>query len=248
MDTVHNETVDNMLLNTHYTLGCIYKSLTQIPDLEKRVAPQQVIDFFKEYEAKLARRKLGLPAELTATEESQYNWYRGLVYLLENRLICPHFRPVVREQYQVNTDSAKLSHFKEDFEKLGQSIDVICIMTGGFLDSVMTSEYLRNLGKDPNLILLYTSRVIHLEDDVQIFNSEKARMRKDVLALIVDDNIQKTDTVKRVASYLTREGYGDIFIFSPQTHKVSNSNLEIIKSELPHKRMGAQLLKFRPQS
>lgn len=256
MNQMHAESLDNRLLGVNYDLGVIYQAFARDPifsDLETKIPPNEVIGFFKSYATKLARGKLGLPTEQPSSEEEdQYQTYHRLVSVLENQLLYTHFYPVVRKQDRINTDSEKLQHFKEDFDELGQSIDVICAMTGAFIDSVITSEYLRGLGKDINHVLLYYSSKA-LESEVQGFDFEKAGMRREVPALIVEDTIQSGTTIEKISDYLARQGYGQIFVFSPQTHKVHDGNLEIIKSEpsleiikdLSHY-VAAQLLRFNP--
>ena len=259
------ESLDNRLLAVNYELGVIYQAfqytpliprLEPAPDLKTKVQPHEVIDFFKRYTAKLARRKLEFPTEQPSSkEEGQSQSYRTLVLALENHFLYPHFYPTVRKQDSVNTNLEKLHHFKEDFNVLGQSLDVICVMTGAFVDSVITSEYLKYLGNDANLILLYHSTKSHKEDEFQVFDSEKERMRRIVPALIIEDVVQSGTTVERVANYLLGEGYDQIFIFSPQVLKISSGNLEIVKSEPNFELLKdvdnyvlAQLLRFRPQS
>jgi hypothetical protein len=234
MNQMSAETLDSKLLKVNYDFGVIYQALVQIPHIPnlqmELPPPKEVIDFFERYTAKLARQKLGLSTEQPSYEEErQYQSYRTLVSSFENQMLYPHVYPIVRKQDQVYTDPETLSPFKKDFNGLGQSLDVVCVMTGAFIDSVTTSEYLRGLGKDINLVLLYHSAKIHSEDEIQVFDSERERMREEVPALIVEDIVGSTTTIGRVANYLTRQGYSQIFVFSPQTLKVDNGNFKLIR-------------------
>jgi hypoxanthine-guanine phosphoribosyltransferase len=250
-----NQTLDKKILDAHNSFSVIYQAITKIPDLREDIKPQEVIGFFKEYTSRLAREKLGLRNRLTIDEDYiKYSNYVSLSQLLENQEVYPNFYSTVRKKSKVGIDSTTLDHFKKEFEKLGQSIDLICIMTGAFMDCVITSEYLKNLGQDVNLILLYHSKRARYKDDIQIFDSEKKDMRKEFIPLIVEDSIQTAKTIQRVAGYLIKQGYKQVYVFSPQTLKFSSDNFEIIKSELEHKIVEqmegyaiAQLLRFKPK-
>lgn len=249
-----HQTLDESILETHRNFGVIYQALAEIPDLRKKLPPKVVADFFKQYASQLAREKLGLKRQLTMDEKARYSEYAYLADNLENQKSYPDFYPAVRLRSGVNLDSEVLGYFKEDFKKIGGGIDIICSMTGAFIDAVITSEYLKNIGIDIDMILLYSPKRPDYKEHIQIFDSEKADMRKEFPSLIVEDSIPTTETIERLGRYLREQGYKQIYAFSPQTHKFSSDNLEIVKSELEQEAMeeldnylAAQLLRFIPR-